>query len=163
MTKEEFLALVRRYGNECATGGSSTLLPEITTAVDAHWRDMAGVKIGTCTRPPEGWFCTKDAGHTGPCPTWPSADAAQFEPVTDPGLLERTRARVGDDGTNRCPVEHNPGVWPYVSRCVRDRGHHKPWGRAPAFFMGGDVKVESQEVGMLAEDEHMDTGGRIWK
>lgn len=24
-----------------------------------------------CTLPPEGWYCTLDAGHDGPCPTWP--------------------------------------------------------------------------------------------
>lgn len=23
----------------------------------------------------------------------------------------------------RCPATHNPGVWPYVSRCVRDAAH----------------------------------------
>lgn len=26
---------------------------------------------GTCALPPEGWFCTGDAGHGGPCPTHP--------------------------------------------------------------------------------------------
>lgn len=27
------------------------------------------IEPGTCTRPPEGWFCTKEEGHEGPCPT----------------------------------------------------------------------------------------------
>lgn len=27
---------------------------------------------GTCKLPPEGWFCTLEAGHEGlTCPTWP--------------------------------------------------------------------------------------------
>lgn len=26
---------------------------------------------GTCKRPPEGWYCSRDDGHEGPCPTWP--------------------------------------------------------------------------------------------
>lgn len=24
-----------------------------------------------CPLPPAGWFCTRPAGHTGPCPAWP--------------------------------------------------------------------------------------------
>lgn len=28
-----------------------------------------------CERPPEGWYCSKDPGHDGPCPTRPTADA----------------------------------------------------------------------------------------
>lgn len=26
---------------------------------------------GTCTKPPEGWYCSLADGHDGPCPTWP--------------------------------------------------------------------------------------------
>lgn len=26
---------------------------------------------GTCDLPPWGWFCNLEAGHEGPCPTWP--------------------------------------------------------------------------------------------
>ncbi len=29
---------------------------------------------GTCTRPPEGWACTLDEGHDGPCPTIPNPE-----------------------------------------------------------------------------------------
>jgi hypothetical protein len=25
---------------------------------------------GTCKRPSDGWYCTRDAGHEGPCPCW---------------------------------------------------------------------------------------------
>lgn len=25
-----------------------------------------------CPVPPPGWFCTRDAGHEGPCAAWPS-------------------------------------------------------------------------------------------
>lgn len=25
----------------------------------------------TCKVPPEGWFCTRDEGHAGPCAAWP--------------------------------------------------------------------------------------------
>jgi hypothetical protein len=26
---------------------------------------------GSCTRPPAGWYCTRDEGHEGPCPALP--------------------------------------------------------------------------------------------
>ncbi len=25
-----------------------------------------------CDKVPEGWFCSRDAGHDGPCPTFPN-------------------------------------------------------------------------------------------
>lgn len=47
------------------------------TLVDVRTGEMAEViftasdfvKPGTCTLPPEGWFCSLGAGHDGPCPT----------------------------------------------------------------------------------------------
>jgi hypothetical protein len=31
--------------------------------------NQAKPKPGTCKLPPQGWYCTLDAGHDGPCPT----------------------------------------------------------------------------------------------
>ena len=28
-----------------------------------------GIAHGTCTRPPTGWWCSREDGHDGPCPT----------------------------------------------------------------------------------------------
>jgi hypothetical protein len=28
---------------------------------------LAPAEPGTCNRPPTGWYCTRDAGHDGPC------------------------------------------------------------------------------------------------
>lgn len=30
--------------------------------------------------------------------------------------------KTGDDAP-RCAATHNPGMWPYASRCVRDANH----------------------------------------
>lgn len=32
---------------------------------------MSSTGSDRCDRPPEGWFCTLDRGHDGPCPTHP--------------------------------------------------------------------------------------------
>lgn len=33
---------------------------------------VAPPQAGTCDRPPEGWYCSREKDHEGPCPTWPS-------------------------------------------------------------------------------------------
>lgn len=35
-----------------------------------YWECMSP-EMGTCTLPPDGWYCTLDAGHEGSCPTVP--------------------------------------------------------------------------------------------
>lgn len=32
---------------------------------------------GTCDLPSDGWYCSLDAGHDGPCPTWPEPEPAK--------------------------------------------------------------------------------------
>lgn len=43
---------------------------------------------GTCSLAPDGWYCTREAGHIGPCAAWP-VDAALGEygqlPITVAG------------------------------------------------------------------------------
>lgn len=192
MTKEEFLAAVRQYGAYRASDladDAARKLDEITKAVDVHWFTSAAQwhrehgahspKIGTCTRPPKGWFCTKDDGHTGPCPTWPSADAEQFQvvgtrPATMPDLTSAyvspldVRRPIGEpvpafnNSADRCRGEHNPGTWPYTARCIRDKGHEKPMAAGPAKWTPG-VEAQDATLRMLGPDEHMDAEGRIWK
>lgn len=56
-----------------------------------------------CTVPPEGWYCTRTAGHEGPCAAIPSDDADNFTPeqeaiyqrgVEDGKLIARGMARL---------------------------------------------------------------------
>lgn len=46
-----------------------------------------------CTRPPEGWWCSLDEGHDGPCPTHPYY-GTPLEVVLAPYLSPETIARV---------------------------------------------------------------------
>ncbi len=41
-----------------------------------------------CSRPPEGWFCTREKDHTGPCAAWPNVEdslAAYLNPTRKRG------------------------------------------------------------------------------
>lgn len=49
----------------------------------------------------------------------------------------------------RCPATHNPGVWPYTARCVRDKGHKMTW---------------KDSNGQLVEIKaHLDRHGNQWR
>jgi hypothetical protein len=52
-----------------------------------------GVQSRECTRPPEGWTCSRGAGHDGPCLPAPVSAATGF-PVRD-GLIVQTSIRFG--------------------------------------------------------------------
>lgn len=42
---------------------------------------MAGAVNGAeCARPPAGWYCTRGAGHEGPCASWPTVSRETVEP-----------------------------------------------------------------------------------
>lgn len=121
MTKAEFLVLVRQYGSECGGDGYNVdrLWDEIVVAVSQHWvertpEDVAQakaphprtvpVRAGSCTRPPLGWYCTRDEGHDGPCPTWPTGRFIDFTQRIPPlqgmpetqAALERMPATMPD-------------------------------------------------------------------
>jgi hypothetical protein len=35
--------------------------------------------VNQCEVPPEGWYCTREAGHDGPCAAMPEGDSASIE------------------------------------------------------------------------------------
>jgi hypothetical protein len=62
----------------------------------------------------------------------------------------------GDSNTTRCKAEHNPGVWPYVARCVRPLGHPGDWGVR-------DDPLDPATFRLATPTEHYDQHGRIWE
>lgn len=46
----------------------------VEAEIAAFSQHMPGER-GTCDRPPAGWYCTRDDGHTGPCAAWPEGEA----------------------------------------------------------------------------------------
>ena len=44
-----------------------TTADEIARRLD----DLAAPEPETCTLPPKGWYCTRQAGHDGPCAAHP--------------------------------------------------------------------------------------------
>jgi hypothetical protein len=48
-----------------------------------------------CTRPPDGWACTRTEGHLGPCPTVPAT--YRTPPTVTAVVTVRVRPRLGQE------------------------------------------------------------------
>lgn len=46
-----------------------------------------------CTVPPEGWYCTRTAGHDGPCAALPTPTTGWASPALDRAYQEVDRLR----------------------------------------------------------------------
>lgn len=57
-----------------------------------------------CLKPPEGWYCPRKKGHSGPCAAHPQRNWGEFlsECLTRP----RVSYRVYRDGKSRRPTIH---------------------------------------------------------
>lgn len=55
---------------------------------DSPYGTTAAEKEPTCRKAPEGYFCSRAAGHSGPCCAW-SLQQADIETVTGPELCRR--------------------------------------------------------------------------
>ena len=47
--------------------------------------------VPTCQVPPEGWFCTRESGHEGPCAAWPEERFTRIE------VIDHTKKGNGRD------------------------------------------------------------------
>ena len=55
------------------------------------------MSANACTRPPEGWWCSLDAGHDGPCPTHPYYGTpleVVLAPYLSPEAIATVRAQL---------------------------------------------------------------------
>jgi hypothetical protein len=55
-----------------------------------------------CTRPPAGWYCGSQYGHSGPCPAWPVSHTTAIHFVEDVEAI--TLLKKAYDGESICDV-----------------------------------------------------------
>jgi len=59
--------------------GLLSLTADDQAQIDAAW-ERHKAAAPHCERPPEGWFCTRDANHIGPCAARPIAELCPSSP-----------------------------------------------------------------------------------
>lgn len=88
-----------------------------------------GNAMTKCQVPPAGWYCTREAGHEGPCAAWPNKairfDRYHTETTTDGMSMSETSCQVPPTG------------W----RCTRKRGHEGPCAAVPTYTTDDPLAV----------------------
>lgn len=79
-----------------------------------------------CKVPPPGWYCTREAGHKGPCAAWPDDspvlgyfrdDGTQGEDIT--GIPNGFREHVEKVARGEADIETLLPNWSYIRRTVK--------------------------------------------
>ncbi len=52
-------------------GDNDIIRQGLMAGFEPAFDEMVKPDPNPCTRPPRGWYCTRPAGHDGPCAAWP--------------------------------------------------------------------------------------------
>lgn len=69
----------RAVFNALYAEGLLPLMADDQARIDAAWETHKAA-APHCEAPPEGWFCTRDAGHDGPCAARPVSELCPSSP-----------------------------------------------------------------------------------